>query len=339
MELTRTSNGAKRSRFCEPGRPWPVSIAIASIGELLVEFVCAGRNGRHRRIGTYSGPYPSGAPAIFIDQAARCGARAVFVGAVGGDAFGEVILERLRADGVDDGLISVHPGLPTGTAFVSYNDDGSRDFVYNIVHSAAAAFEAGDAVAESLVFRGVDILHISGSALSDEAVAGRILALCRTLHARGIRISFDPNIRKELLGSPGYFATVNALIGISSYFLPSEDDAAALFPGETLEGFAPKLFAGGTQCVVLKRGADGAAAMHRDGDSCSVAAHKVDVADPTGAGDCFCGTFVTLAASGAPFREALELANAAGALAVTRLGPMEGNSTLADIRAWLAGRP
>jgi sugar/nucleoside kinase (ribokinase family) len=57
------------------------------------------------------------------------------------------------------------------------------------------------------------------------------------------------------------------------------------------------------------------------------------VVDPTGAGDCFCGTFVTLSAAGQPLLLALTRANAAGALAVTRLGPMEGNSTLAEIDA------
>ena len=156
-------------------------------------------------------------------------------------------------------------------------------------------------------------------------MASKILALCKALHTEGVRVSFDPNIRKELLGSPAYFDTVSALVDISSYFLPSEDDAEALFPGEPLESFAPKLFAKGTQCVVLKRGEKGAAAIHRDGESHSVAAHKVTVADPTGAGDCFCGTFVTLIASGFAFRDALDLANAAGALAVTKVGPMEGN--------------
>ena len=311
---------------------------IASIGELLVEFVCGDKDGHHRRIGTYSGPYPSGAPGIFIDQAARSGARAIFVGAVGRDAFGEVIVERLRADGVDDSLIAVHPDLPTGSAFVSYNSDGSRDFVYNIVHSASGALVADDAAVERLLSFGTDVVHVSGSALSSEAMASEILALCKALHTEGVRVSFDPNIRKELLGSPAYFDTVSALVDISSYFLPSEDDAEALFPGEPLESFAPKLFAKGTQCVVLKRGEKGAAAIHRDGESHSVAAHKVTVADPTGAGDCFCGTFVTLIASGFAFRDALDLANAAGALAVTKVGPMEGNTTLADLRAWLAAR-
>ncbi len=315
-----------------------MSIAIASVGELLVEFVAGKIGGRHLDVATYTGPFPSGAPGIFIDQAARCGGRAIFLGAVGQDAFGEVILRRLREDGVDDSLIGVHPGLPTGSAFVSYNTDGSRDFVYNIEHSAASRYDAGAAAVERFLAFGVDLIHVSGSALSSSALAANILDLCTALHAKGVRVSFDPNLRKELVGDPAYFSTVAALMAMSSYFLPSDDDAETLFPGEELAGYATRLFASGAEAVVLKQGARGATGMHRDGTCHSVGAHEVVVADPTGAGDCFCGTFVTLAGSGVPFCEALDLANAAGALAVSKLGPMEGNATLAEIRAFLAAR-
>ena len=68
-------------------------------------------------------------------------------------------------------------------------------------------------------------------------------------------------------------------------------------------------------------------------------AHKVEVVDPTGAGDCFCATFVALMAQGFAFAEALRFANAAGALAVGKTGPMEGNSSLAEIEAFLGKRP
>src|SRR5208283_3561840 len=117
---------------------------IGCIGDLLVEFVCTTRNGRHRQAATYTGPYPSGAAGIFIDQAAQSGGRCIFVGAVGDDAFGQVELDRLIEHGVDTSLIKVVKGVPTGTAFVSYNDDGSRDFVYNIILSAAARFDADE---------------------------------------------------------------------------------------------------------------------------------------------------------------------------------------------------
>ena len=181
---------------------------IACIGELLVEFVCADKNGHHRKAGTYAGPFPSGAPGIFIDQAARAGGDCIFVGAVGDDAFGAVILERLAEAGVDSSLIRTVKGVPTGSAFVSYNDDGSRDFVFNIAHSAAARFEMDDAALAALAAFNLDVMHVSGSALGDAAMREKILRACRALHAQGVKISFDPNIRRELVSDPGYFSAV-----------------------------------------------------------------------------------------------------------------------------------
>ncbi len=309
---------------------------IAAIGELLVEFVCADKGGRHRRVGNYSGPYASGAPGIFIDQAARCGGRCIFVGAVGDDAFGHVILERLRADGVDTSLITIAPSVPTGSAFVSYNQDGGRDFVFNIVHSAASHFVVNEATLEKLAAFGTGIVHVSGSVLSGKEMREKVLRVCVALHKQGAVISFDPNIRKELISDPDYFTTVNELMRICNYFLPSGEDAEVLFPGQGVESFAPKLFAGGTDCVVLKKGDKGATGLRHTGESHSFSAHKVEVVDPTGAGDCFCATFVTLISSGAfTFAKALQYANAAGAMAVTNTGPMEGNSTLKQIEAFL----
>jgi sugar/nucleoside kinase (ribokinase family) len=312
---------------------------VGCIGELLVEFVSSSRNGRHRRVDAYSGPYPSGAPGIFIDQAARMGGACIFVGAVGDDAFGKVVCDRLVEDGVDAQLIKVVNGVPTGTAFVSYNDDGSRDFVYNIVLSAASQFDGDEAVIAALADFKLDVMHVSGSALGDPQMAAKILCVCKALHARGVKIAFDPNIRKELIGDRSYFEGVRDIMKISAIFLPSEDDAAALFPGEELSSFAAKLFAGGADYVVLKKGERGVEGLSATGESVNLEAHAVDVVDPTGAGDCFCGAFVTLIASGAySFPQAMARANAAGALAVTKRGPMEGAAPLSVVEAFLESR-
>jgi sugar/nucleoside kinase (ribokinase family) len=340
MQLTPICNYST----VEIGEIWeikamPASNGIASIVELHVEFVCADNDGHQRRVGTYSGPYASGAPGIFIDQAARCGGRCIFAGAVGGDAFGQVILERLKADGVDTGLIAMVPGIPTGSAFVSYNADGSRDFVYNVVHSAASQFAVDHTTIEKLVNFGTGIMHVSGSVLASAAMREKVLHVCKALHSRGTAISYDPNIRKELISDPDYFTTVNELMAICTYFLPSDEDAEVLFPGERLASYAPKLFTNGIEYVVLKKGDKGSSGIHRSGAIFEFTAHNVAVADPTGAGDCFCATFVTLISSGQfSFQRALQYANAAGALAVTKVGPMEGNSTLKQIEAFLAER-
>jgi sugar/nucleoside kinase (ribokinase family) len=330
MPAAATPNSISKHRATRKPR-------IGCMGELLVEFVCLSRNGHNHVAATYSGPYPSGAPGIFIDQAARAGADCVFVGAVGDDAFGDVIEDRLARDGVECRLIARITGVPTGSAFVSYNDNGTRDFVFNIAHSAAARIGANAETLARLEAFGLDVMHVSGSALGDPRTAAAILHVCKSLHGKGVRISFDPNIRKELVGDANYFATVSDLLNIAWIVLPSEEDADVLFRGEALEQFATRLFQKEAVYVILKKGEHGASGVSRAGEREDLAAHPITVADPTGAGDCFCGTFVTLIASGMSFSAALERANAAGALAVTKLGPMEGASTIGEIEAFLNG--
>ena len=115
-------------------------------------------------------------------------------------------------------------------------------------------------------------------------------------------------------------------------------DFDLLWPGEAFASYGPRLIRGGAQAVVLKRGAQGCIGIGTDLAVIDLAGHRVEVVDPTGAGDCFCATFVALHAMGMPLDQALVRANAAGALAVQRLGPMEGNSTQAAIDAFLEGR-
>jgi sugar/nucleoside kinase (ribokinase family) len=311
-------------------------ICIGSIGELLVEFVCTQKNGRNLRAAPYIGPFPSGAPGIFIDQAARIassfGGRAVFAGAVGDDAFGTVILNRLTQNGVDPQLIRVIKGVPTGSAFVSYNTDSSRDFVFNIAHSAAAHLPDLALIETGFLAAGVTVLHISGSMLGDPAMRAVGLALCESLSAKGVTISIDPNIRQELISDAGYLDALHKIMAMATYVLPSDADADLLFPSQTFATWSQRLLTGAAKTVVLKRGDMGCIGRD-DSGTYTVPARAIDVVDPTGAGDCFCATLVTLLAAGQPLISALGRANAAGALAVSRLGPMEGNSSLAQIDA------
>ena len=314
-------------------------VCIASIGELLVEFVCTEKDGRNLRAAPYVGPFPSGAPGIFIDQAARVavplGGRAVFAGAVGDDAFGTVILDRLVGNGVDPGLIRVVKGVPTGSAFVSYNTDGSRDFVFNIAHSAAAHLPDADTICAGFLGAGVTVVHISGSMLGDSAMRKTAVLVCDRLASNGVAVSIDPNIRRELLADAGYLDAVRHIMGIAAYILPSDDDVDHLFPGQTFADWSARLLREGARAVVLKRGDQGCIGADALG-TVTLAAHPARVIDPTGAGDCFCATFVTLVAAGWPLADALARANAAGALAVGQLGPMEGNAPLSQIEAMLA---
>jgi sugar/nucleoside kinase (ribokinase family) len=133
-------------------------------GEILVEIMATDPGLGFLEPLTLVGPFPSGAPAIFIDQVARLDGGAGLIGCVGRDDFGTINLERLRRDGVDVSAVSVSDRYPTGSAFVRYRPDGGRDFVYNIAESAAGQIRLTDA-ARALADR-AGHLHVMGSTLS-----------------------------------------------------------------------------------------------------------------------------------------------------------------------------
>jgi tagatose kinase len=75
--------------------------SILTIGEILVEIMATDTGDGFLEPVKLVGPFPSGAPAIFIDQAAKFGQPAAIIGCVGNDDFGRVNLDRLRRDGVN----------------------------------------------------------------------------------------------------------------------------------------------------------------------------------------------------------------------------------------------
>jgi fructokinase len=308
---------------------------VVAIGEILVEIMATRVGQTFLEPGLFAGPYPSGAPAVFADQAARLGASTAMVGCVGEDDFGTLNIERLARSGADVRAIRRVPGATTGIAFITYREDGDRDYVFTIASSAAAAL--GPEQLEPGLFAGCRYFHVMGSSLLNPGIAAAVTRGVGLAKAAGARVSFDPNVRKELLRLPGVEDTIAAVLAASDLLLPSEADLAHLFPVRSEDDAAQALLDAGRAMVLLKRGSAGCVYYGPEG-RIEVPAFPVEEVDPTGAGDCFGGTFVACLTLGVPVRRALYLANAAGALAVGKKGPMEGNSTMAELEAFLTER-
>ncbi|MAC79046.1 MAG: sugar kinase [Rhodobacteraceae bacterium] len=305
---------------------------IVVIGEILVEIMADTQGRGFLAPQALTGPFPSGAPAIFASQAARMGQPVAIVSAVGDDDFGRVNLDRLTGDGVDVSGVYIDPDRPTGTAFVRYRADGARDFVFNIRHSACGTLHVTDAV--SALIDSVDHVHIMGSSLSSAEFVDLNLQAGEEVRARGGTVSFDPNLRKEILTAPGMADAMARILALTDLYLPSGDELTLLTQFKDQAGAIDELLGGGIKAIVHKNGAQGA--TYHDADQTIAAqAFQVGEIDPTGAGDCFGGTFTTLWLRGAAPEEALRLAMASGALAVTRRGPMEGAADRATLDAFL----
>lgn len=295
---------------------------IVSTGELLVEVMRTQIDVGLGVPAEFVGPFPSGAPAIFIDAAARLGARTGFIGAVGNDDFGVAcLLGRLKEDGVDLSQVKILDDFTTGVAFVTYFSDGSRQFIFHIPHAAAGQIFPEDV--DEAYLSNVKMFHVTGSALClNDHTRAAVFKAVDLVKERGGKVSFDPNLRPELLGAMGIAELAGPVLEACDVLLPSGEEATLLTGGKDAEESCREL-AKGVEIVALKLGRQGCKIFTHD-ESCEVPAFDADEVDPTGAGDCFGAALVVALLEGQSLPEAGRFANAVGALAVTRKGPMEG---------------
>jgi sugar/nucleoside kinase (ribokinase family) len=311
-----------------------MSMEILAIGEALVEIMRTGVDDPLDRASEFVGPFPSGAPAIFADQAARLGHTVGFIGAVGDDDFGTCQLDRLSRDGLDVSHCPRIRDRATGVAFVTYFSDGSRRFLYHIAHAAAGQMPALDPeYVEQAKF-----LHICGSSLSvSERMRDACYQACEIVKAAGGKISFDPNLRPELLGGEDALRRIcSPVLDLAHVVLPSGSEAELLTGVEGTGQACQALLERGPRVIALKRGARGCSVFTEDA-VVDVPAYAVIAVDPTGAGDCFDAGFVVGLLEGLTIERVGRLANACGALGATVKGPMEGAFTREIVEQFMSG--
>ena len=303
--------------------------SIVSLGEILVEIMADERGDGFREPQPLTGPFPSGAPAIFIDQVAKLGHAAALISCVGDDDFGWLNIERLRADRVDVSAIRVLPEQVTGSAFVRYRENGERDFVFNIRNSACGHTRITEAA--HALLEGCGHFHVMGSSLFSGQLIDEASNAIEQVRRAGGTVSFDPNVRKEML-VPETRAVLLRMLRRCDLFMPSGPELTLLTEADTEQGAIEEILACGVSAIVVKRGAAGASYHDRAG-SLQMPAFPAREIDPTGAGDCFGATFVTCRMMGRSVPDSLRYANASGARAVGVRGPMEGASTFAELDA------
>ena len=303
---------------------------VVAIGEIVVEIMADTRGSGFGEALALRGPFASGAPAIFIDQVARLGHPAGLISCVGDDDFGRLCVGRLAADGVDVRAVAVDAERVTGSAFVRYREDGERDFVFNIRHSAAASTRIDGAAAALLAE--CSHLHVMGSSLFSDALVGAVREAVSRVRGAGGTVSFDPNVRREMLKAPGMRAALAEIMRGCDLFLPSGSELTLLTDAQSEAGAIDEILSGGVGAVVVKRGAEGASYHDRARTVRQAGFAAVEV-DPTGAGDCFGATFVVCRRLGFEVEECLRYACASGTLAVGVRGPMEGVAGFAALDA------
>ena len=241
--------------------------------------------------------------------AARLGAEVAFVGCVGDDALGEMIRQALARDGVDASHLLTTPDDGTAIGMPVVDDSGENSIV--MAPRANLRLTPEDVEAASALIERADVLLLQGEVPMDAS-----LAAARIAHDAGATV---------ILNAAPAIAFLPALQALTDVLVVNEHEAAALAEDPAAAAaadwpaLARRLLPLGPRTVIITLGDQGA--YLNDGASeASLPAHEVKVADPTGAGDAFCGAVAAELALGAPLADAVRLGNAAGALAVTVTG-------------------
>ncbi len=260
---------------------------------------------------------PGGSAANTIVGLARLGHRVGYVGRVGGDTEGRLLLESLAGEGVDVRGVVRSEGGRSGVVIGFVDGRGERTLCVDPGANDELSFEE-----ISLDYMGgAGFVHLT-SFVGDGPfeVQKRLL---RSLP--GVRVSFDPG---ELYVRRGLDA-LRPIIGRSQVVFPNEMELKLLM-GKDVEEGAEALLREGADIVAVKLGGKGC--YITDGEEhLHVPALKVKVVDTTGAGDAFCAGFLHGMLDGKSLRVCGEIANFVAARKIGKPGAREGLPRLGEL--------
>jgi ribokinase len=256
-------------------------------------------------------------------MAARLGAEAAFVSRVGRDAFGELALANLRAQGIDTGFVGLDGRRATGVASILV-DDQARNCILVVpganlglstqeVRDAAGAIRSADAVVCQL-----------------EVPLEAVTEAFRLAREAGVRTILNPAPAQSLS---------DELLQFTDVCVPNEGEAAELSRISTTNGgrtadAGEVLRRRGPKAVLVTLGERGVV-VHEGGEPEHIPAPGVVAEDTSGAGDAFVGSLAVFLAEGHSLREAARRANVAAALSVTRLGTQASYPLRSEVEAFI----
>jgi 2-dehydro-3-deoxygluconokinase len=294
---------------------------LTTLGEALIVMDPLSR-GPLRHVGRFE-KHMGGAEFNVAVGLSRLGHRVGWVGRLGDDEFGEEILALGRGEGVDVSRAIQDPDAPTGLYFKEWRALGQLRVHYYRAGSAASRMRFADVEVDYLLSG--EMLHLTGiTAALSESCHDLVERLIFAANDRGVPVSFDVNVRRQLLKGRDPREVLEPLAARADLLFLSEDEAELLFGGSDPERINEAKGTIRAKTVVVHR-ADGAIAVE-DGIS-EMAGYSVDVADTVGAGDAFVAGFLSGRLRGWSTEECLDMANACGACAVTVPGDLKGLPT------------
>ena len=262
-------------------------IDVVALGELLIDFAAK---------STDAGGYPTlaanpgGAPGNFLAALNAYGRKTAFLGKVGNDAFGHLLLKTIKEAGIETKGIVADDSVFTTLAFVTFDEDGDRSFSFARKPGADTRL-TWEEIDRSLIDE-AKVFHFGTLSLTDEPVRSATRKAVAYAKEQGKLITCDPNLRKPLWSSEEA-AREQMLWSLSQADVVkiSDNEVEFLWNCTPEEGADKLLKEFGVSLAMVTLGPDGCLLKTKHA-AFRAACPKVHPVDTTGAGDIFGGSAV-----------------------------------------------
>jgi ribokinase len=258
--------------------------------------------------------------------AARAGGIVRFIARVGTDVFGDQAVEGFVKDNIDVNHVLRDTDEPSGVALIFVDHQGENSIA--VASGANSQLSPADVQAAEKAIAEADVL-VTQLETPLETIGEAVAIGARA----GVKSILNPAPAQPL---------DEELLRHVSILTPNESEAE-LLTGIAVESVADAQEAAqaltekGIGIVLVTLGPRGVF-VHGDGMDELIPGFEVAAVDSTAAGDVFNGALAVALAEGRPLRQAVQFANAAGAISVTRLGAQPSAPSREEIMAFLEER-
>jgi fructokinase len=317
---------------------------LISIGELLIDFVSFEQDVSLTDSSGFT-KAPGGAPANVAAGFAKLGGTAGFIGKVGEDPFGYYLKAVLDAIPVDTSALVFDTEARTTLSFVANHSSGIRDCVF-YRNPGADMLLSPEEISEAYI-KQAQIFHYGSISFNSPLSKQATLKALEYAKKHRLLISYDPNLRMSLWENEELAREeINAGFLFADLVKISEEEMEFVTGEDSLEACAEYILRKGPRLVLISRGKDGC--FYSDGKTSGVLSGiKVNAVETTGAGDAFMAAVLYQLAQNlhdgseaslqvdSELLAILRFANAAGALATTRIGAIPALPTASEVNELL----
>lgn len=228
------------------------------------------------------------------------------VARIGSDQYGEMLRKNFVKANLDLASFSVDPDAPTGQAYIGVSETGENNII--VVPGANGTLTA--AVLDEAIDRIRGAAFVSTQLEIPLATVEHLAVICQQ---EGVPFVLNP--------SPVQPLSAELLSKVALLVLNEHELALLGGDGDEAQKLA-NLTALGIRDIVLTKGGEGAV-HYAAGQLARYPAQRVEVVDTTGAGDTFTGALLVGLAEGKTYAAAIDFAQRAAAIQVTRHGAQD----------------